>query len=86
MRRAARADSTAPALVKVARQLGAQYLHMGGVVDGLILWQGRTVIVDWKRSQRAERTARQRALVAEGWPIQFISSVDDLCAVLGVRR
>lgn len=86
MRRAARADSTAAPLVRLARALGARYLHMGGAVDGLLLWQGRTLLVDWKRSQSAARTKTQKGLVAEGWPIRFVSSSEELLTLLGVRR
>ncbi len=86
MRRAARVDSTAPALVKAARQLGFQYVPLNAVVDGLLLHpKGRVVIVDWK-SKGGTLTPDQAKLVASGWPIRFIQTPEQLAQLLQETR
>lgn len=84
MRRAARVDSTATDLVKAARQLGCLYLPLNSVVDGLLLHRGRVFVVDWK-SRGGDLTPAQGRLVAAGWPICFVSSVEQLQRVLGME-
>lgn len=84
MRRAAKVDSTAPALVKRARELGALYLPLNGDVDGVLQFRGRTVLVDWK-SPKGHLTPKQGRLVAMGWQIAFVSSENQLDELLGVK-
>jgi ATP-dependent exoDNAse (exonuclease V) beta subunit len=55
VRRAARVDQTANALVKQARQLGAIVIPINGVVDALLFYRGQWRVVDWK-SGGARRT------------------------------
>ncbi len=83
MRRAARIDNTARDLVKAAKQLGFKVLPLNGVVDSLLLdKRGRVRIIDWK-SPGGTLTPDQCKLVAAGWPIFFVSSVDQLQQLLG---
>lgn len=77
MRRAARVDQTAAALVKHARALGCLWLPLGSVVDGLLLHRGRVHVIDWK-APKGRLTAKQRLLLDHGWPIRFISTIQQL--------
>ena len=77
MRRAARTDNTAANLVKATKQLGAKYLPLNSVVDGVIQWKDRTILVDWK-SKGGTLTPAQAKLVAEGWRIEFVSTPEQL--------
>ena len=81
MRRAARVDATAKDLVKAAKQMGADYLPLNSVVDGLLLYRSRVLVVDWK-SKGGTLTEDQARLSARGWPIHYISTVEQLQAVL----
>lgn len=82
-RRAARIDSTARDLVKHARELGADVLPLNGIVDALVLYRGRILVIDWK-SKGGTLTDDQAKLVARGWPIHFVSSEVQLRDLLGV--
>jgi hypothetical protein len=78
MRRAARIDSTAPALVAYAKSLGFDYLPINGVVDGVLAYGGlRAVVVDWK-SPTGDLTPAQTKLVARGFPMRFVSRPEQL--------
>ncbi len=81
MRYAAKVDGTQKALVAVAKQFGAKYHHIGGVIDGLLLYNGRLLAVDWK-SPGGTLTPEQAKLVAAGWPILFISDEQQLIQAL----
>ncbi len=81
MRRAARIDNTAKDLVKAAKQLGADYLPINAVIDGILHHKGRIHLVDWK-SPGGTLTDDQAKLTARGWPVRYISSVDQLQQLL----
>jgi ATP-dependent exoDNAse (exonuclease V) beta subunit len=81
MRRAARVDNTAKELVKAARQMGAEYLPLNHVIDGILLHRSRVHLIDWK-SKGGTLTPDQAKLVAAGWPIKFVQTVDQLVALL----
>ena len=85
MRRAARIDSTATALIAAAKQLGARYMPLNGIVDGLLLVGGRVLIVDWK-SPGGTLTDDQAKLTAAGWPIYYLSTVDQVQVLLREKR
>jgi choline dehydrogenase-like flavoprotein len=85
VRRAARVDQTANALVKQARQLGAIVIPINGVVDALLFYRGQWRVVDWK-SPGGTLTKAQAKLVAQGARIDFISTEGQLLDVLGVGR
>lgn len=77
-----RIDRTATALIKEAKAYGAQYLPLNGIIDGILLFKDKPpLLIDWK-SPKAKRTDRQMKLVSEGWPIWFITSSEELRALL----
>jgi hypothetical protein len=91
MRRAAKVDSTARDLTQVARQLGAKVLPINGIVDSLLLYKGRLFLVDWKTpygkiSPRVRLTKYQQSLVQDGWPLTFVSTREELTALLFSRE
>jgi hypothetical protein len=78
-----RVDSTAKTLIAAAKQFQACYTPADGTFDG-VLWMpatGRVELVDWK-ADKAGLTPAQAKLVAQGWPLRFISTVDQLQALL----
>jgi hypothetical protein len=82
-----RVDTTAKTLIAAAKQFNARYAPADGTFDG-VLWlpAGRIELVDWK-SPGAGLTDSQAKLVAAGWPIRFISAIDQLQQLLhGVPR
>jgi ATP-dependent exoDNAse (exonuclease V) beta subunit len=82
MRRAARIDNTAKDLVKAAKQLGADYLPLNAVIDGILYHRGAVYLVDWK-SPKGTLTDDQARLTARGWPVRYISTIDQLQQLLG---
>ena len=80
MRRAARIDNTAKALIAYAESLGFIYCPINGTVDGVLAWGHTTTVVDWK-SKGGELTPAQSKLVARGFPVRFISKPEQLDAL-----
>jgi hypothetical protein len=85
MRRAARIDNTAAALVKAAKQLGADWYPINGTLDGILLYRSRVWLVDWK-SAGGTLTDDQARLTARGWPIHYISTAQQLYDLLVLGR
>ena len=85
MRKAARIDSTARDLTQVARQLGAKVLVINGVIDAVVAFRGHTYAVDWK-GPKTPITLRQEYLVASGFPLHFVSTREELTALLFSRE
>jgi hypothetical protein len=92
MRRAARIDTTARALITKAELHGWKYYQIGGAIDGLLWhpWSKHVVLVDWKSSKKVRKqkdtmTPSQQKLVEAGWPIHFIETEQHLLAVLNDR-
>lgn len=83
MRRAARVDTTARDLTKLARELGAHVVLLNGVVDALIYWRGAVHVVDFK-SPGGHLTPAQQRLVIDGFPVKFIATEQQLKDLLGV--
>jgi hypothetical protein len=79
-RRAARVDATAKTLRAYAESLGFGVVVINGVVDSLLVWGSRVVIVDWK-SKGGTLTPDQAKLVARGVPIRFITTPEQLDAL-----
>jgi hypothetical protein len=78
MRRAARIDNTAHALIAYATSIGFDYLPINGVVDGVLAYGGlRAVVVDWK-SPGGDLTAAQSKLVARGFPLRVVTRPEQL--------
>ena len=81
-----RVDLTAKALQAEAVRLGWCVAPQDGTIDST-LWQpstGRIELVDFK-SPGGELTPGQIKLVAKGWPIRFVSSLDMLHWLLEKR-
>lgn len=78
-----RVDASAKDLISYAKSLGAQYQAADGTFDG-VLWlprTGRVELVDWK-SKGGDLTPAQVKLVASGWPLRFLSSAEQLQALV----
>jgi hypothetical protein len=80
VRRAARTDNTASALVAYAKSLGFDYLPINGVVDGVLAYGHLSAVIDWK-SPDGELTKEQAKLIARGFPLRFISKPEQLDAL-----
>lgn len=78
----ARSDANAKELIAAAESMGARYLGLHGVIDGVLLMpDGRMELVDWKRP-KGRLTDDQQRLVAAGWPLRFVSDVEQLQALV----
>jgi hypothetical protein len=80
-----RVDTGSHALIEQAEALGAQYLSIGGVIDGILFFKGITLLVDWK-GPKTPLTKKQQELKELGWPIHFIRNTDELIELLRSDR
>lgn len=80
MRRAARVDNTAKALRAYAESIGFVVVHLGVVVDCLLVWGSTVLVVDWK-SKGGTLTPEQVKLVARGVPVRFVTTPDQVQAL-----
>lgn len=80
MRRAARVDNSAKPLIAYAKSLGFDYLPINGVIDGVLAWGRKSVVVDWK-SAGGDLTPAQTKLIARGFPVFCISTPAQLDAL-----
>lgn len=76
-----RVDATAKGLISHAEALGAKYLPINGIIDGVLLYRGKTLLVDWK-SKATPYTKDQQKLVDTGWPLHFVRTQDELAVLL----
>ena len=86
MRRAGagrKVDASSKTLIAAVKQFGARYLPLNGVIDGIIEHRGQHILVDWKTPGDASLTPAQAKLVAEGWAVKFVSTVEQLQTLLG---
>jgi hypothetical protein len=81
MRQANRRDSTEREIVTALRKVGAQVLY-GNVFDLLVLFRGRLFMLDAK-TVKGQPTATQRALVLQGWPLEFVTDATAALKVIG---
>lgn len=51
--------------------------------DLLVLFRGRLVMLDCK-TVKGKPTKSQAALVAAGWPLRFVVTVDDALRAIGI--
>ena len=79
-RQAARTDTTAKALRAYAESLGFGVVVLNGIVDGLLVWGSRVVVVGCK-STDGTLTPDQAKLVSRAVPIKFISTPEQLDAL-----
>lgn len=82
-----RVDSTSKALIAHAKSRGWEYLASDGTVDGTLWMPGTTIIkpVDWKSADGLLTPAQQRLLMKK-WPIEFVSDVTQLEALIKESR
>ena len=81
--RNARIDGTHRAIVLTLRGLGWRVVdthEVPGFVDAVAHRHGRVRLVEIKTAA-GPLTASQAKLIAEGWPIQILRSVDDAIAL-----
>ena len=80
--RKARVDTTAASLTALARQMGATVVPLNGVIDALVVTRRGTLrAIDWK-GPRTPRTPTQKRLVAAGFPLHFVSTSEQLMALV----
>lgn len=72
-----RVDSTAQALKDEAKALGAKVLEIGGAIDCVLFFRTGVYVVDFK-GPKTKLTKRQNKLVADGFPIFFIRTSQEL--------
>jgi hypothetical protein len=76
-----RVDATEKTLVAYARSIGFGYAKNGGDWDG-DLFMGRQVFpTEWKTPGKGVLTPKQARLIAEGFPLRFISRPEQLDAL-----
>lgn len=78
-------DATAKALTAACKQLGVECAPLGGAIDAVIWWGPVVRLIDWKTPGKSI-TDSQGKLVARGLPIAFISTVEQLQAVVAEMR
>ena len=89
MRHAARRDANEPALIRLARQLGAVCINIQEPVDWLIGWRGRWYPCEIKTAT-GTYTDQQVLFIAAAkereLPVWTWRSEDDVLRSLGARR
>ena len=76
-----RADTTSKALTAEAKRLGVDVELLGGTVDAVLFLGRVTRLVDFK-SPKGELQPSQAKLIARGCPVHFVSTVDQLAALV----
>jgi hypothetical protein len=80
--RKARVDTTAASLTALARQMGATVVLLNSSIDCLIYSRrGTLYAVDFK-GPLTPKTATQKRLVAAGFPLHFVSTSEQLMALV----
>lgn len=80
-----RVDATAKALTAEAKRLGVDVEPLGGAIDA-VLFLGRVVrLVEWK-SRGGDLQPSQAKLLARGCPITFVSTPEQLAALVAEMR
>ena len=76
-----RVDESEKPLVAYAKSIGFGYAKNGGDWDG-DLYLGRFVVpTEWKTPKKGTLTTKQAKLIAEGFPLRFISTPAQLDAL-----
>lgn len=85
-----RIDASEKALVAYAKRIGFGYARIGGDWDGDLYYGLIVVPVDWKTPGQGTVQPKQLKLLAEGFPLRFISQPSQLDAlraeITGGRR
>lgn len=84
MRRAAKRDTTEPAIVRALVQVGAQVLRLDAF-DLLVYFRGRLFMLDAK-SPGGRQTPSQATLVQAGWPLVFVETETAALQAIGAVR
>lgn len=77
-----RTDAGSTALVAMARKLGFTVIPLRGSIDAILVKGGTVHLVDWKKGPKAKRTKAQQALDAQGVPIFYVHSIEQLLAMV----
>lgn len=80
-RYAAKRDASEAAIVQALAAVGAQVIRLEPF-DLLVLHQGRLWMLDAKTGTERMRTKTQQRLVAEGWPLHFVTTPDEALRVI----
>lgn len=83
-RYAVKRDRSEPAILDALTRVGADYLLLD-LIDVLVLFRGQLFLLECKTG-KGRRTRNQAVLVQRGWPLAFVSSVDDALAAIGLRE
>lgn len=75
-----RVDSTSKPLIATAKDLGFDYEPVNATFDGVLVFMGTAICVDWK-SQGGLLTPSQQRMVARGFPLRFIHRPEQLEAL-----
>ena len=75
-----RSDAGSKELIAYAKSIGFDYEHMGGSIDGVLVWGDRPVLVEWK-SKGGTLTPSQQRLIARGFPVRYVSRPEQLDAL-----
>jgi hypothetical protein len=65
---------------------GLGYVPLGGAIDGAVYLGNAVALVDFKAGATSKRTKTQVKLVAEGVPIWFLASDDDVLQLVRWMR
>lgn len=84
MRRAAKRDTTEPAIVAALLQVGASVLRLDAF-DLLVLYRSHLFMLDAK-SPGGRQTASQQRLIAGGWPLTFVETPIGALRCIGAIR
>ena len=77
-----RTDTGSQQLVKVARKLGFTVIPVNGDIDAILVKGGTVHLVDWKHGPNAKKTQKQKTLDAQGVPIWYVHSIEQLLAMV----
>ena len=76
-----RVDGSEKELVAYARSIGFGYAKNGGDWDGDLFLGQRVIPVDWKSPDKGTVKPKQLRLLADGFPLKFISRPEQLDAL-----
>lgn len=75
-RRAGKRDSLEPSVVSLLRSRHYKVMQLDAF-DLLVFKEGRFFIVEVKTGEKAKLTGHQLKLLAEGWPLIVIRSIEE---------
>ena len=84
-RYATRRDQSEPAILRAISAVGADYILLDAF-DVLVLFRGQVHMLECKTPKKGRQTVNQKELVRRGWPLHFVSTVDQALAAIGIRE